>query len=86
MKKQQNSECFPTTDIGLVAAALCKGYEFRGVDRENIEDDPVFIIGNLDDKFINDIYERYYRYDLKVDARTFLNFLKNTKKTYDFCG
>jgi len=67
---------FESSDISIVSALLCYGYQVESIDKEN-PSKAVFIIKK--DNKLEGLIQKYFKHQLQVDALDFFNFLKELK-------
>lgn len=76
MKTIKENEFYRTTDLSLSTALCVCGYQIEVMDRS----DPsrvVFIFRR--NEFLDDVVRLFLAHELKVDAGTYFNALKNIK-------
>jgi hypothetical protein len=74
--KQKLQKEFSTTDLALCATLCCLGYEIKEIDNT----DPRRVnFTILADEKIDDLIRKFHAHELKVDALSFFNYLKEVK-------
>lgn len=76
MKTIKETDFYRTTDIALVSALSCYGYQIETIDKQN-PSKVIFLISK-DDK-INSLIQQYFVHQLQVEPLMFFNFLKEIK-------
>jgi len=75
-KLLQEKKLIKSSDIALCSALLCLGYNIQKVERQN-SGKAIFSIEK--DEKIDSLIQRFFNHELKVDALSYFNFLKEIK-------
>ena len=76
-KKLQEKDFYKSSDIALIAAIICsEGYQIESIDRKNPAK-LVFLIKK--DAGLEKLIRDYFSHQLKVDALSYFNSLKEIK-------
>jgi hypothetical protein len=70
------NDYFTTSDLGLVSSLIASGYRVSRIDRSR-SNRAVFLIKR--NNKLNDLVSAYFNHQLKVDALTFFNSMKELK-------
>lgn len=74
--KNNSNQSFLTSDLGLTAALLSHGCQIEKMDRTNPGKIKFVVRGNDD---LNRLIQGYWSKDLRVDALSYFESLKNIK-------
>lgn len=76
IKTLKTKDFFKTSDIALCSALCCYGYSIEAVDKQNPKK-VVFLIYR--DENLEDLIQKYFSHQLKVEPLSFFNYLKEIK-------
>ena len=71
--KQNNY--FQTSDLPLCATLCCYGYSIEAIDKQNPK--AIFLIKRNEQ--LDDLIQKYWTHQLRVEPMSFFNFLKEIK-------
>jgi hypothetical protein len=72
----KENDYFETSDLALCATLCCYGYCIEAIDKQNPRK-AIFLIKR--DKQLDDLIQKYWTHQLKVEPMSFFNFLKEIK-------
>lgn len=75
-KTSEENAYFKSSDLALCATLCTHGYNIENIDRQNPKK-IVFIIKK--DKRLDNLIQKYWTHQLKVEPLSFFNFLKEIK-------
>ena len=76
MNHELQEEYLKSSDISLISAACCHGYQILNIEKQNPKR-AVFVIKK--DSKLDDLIRSYFSHELKVDPLSFFNYLKEIK-------
>lgn len=76
MSETLEKDLYQSSDISLCAALSCYGYVVEGIERQP-SGKATFLIEKNNE--INNVIKRFFNHQLKVDALSYFNFLKELK-------
>ncbi|MFA7170179.1 MAG: DUF5659 domain-containing protein [Candidatus Paceibacterota bacterium] len=72
----KETDFYKTSDLPLVSALSCFGYQIESIDKQN-PTKAIFLIRR--DERLDDLIQLYFTHQLKVEPLGFFNFLKEIK-------
>jgi hypothetical protein len=76
MKTLKETDFYKSTDIALVSALSCYGYQIEAIDKQN-PNKAIFLIKR--DEQLDNLIQQYFTHQLRVDPAGFFGFLKEVK-------
>jgi len=72
----KENDYFESSDLALCATLCCYGYRIEAIDKQNPQK-AIFLIKR--DKRLDNLIQKYWTHQLKVEPMSFFNFLKEIK-------
>ena len=72
----KENDFYKSTDIALVSALSCYGYQIEAIDKQN-PNKAIFLIKRNEE--LDNLIQRYFTHQLQVEPLMFFNYLREAK-------